>query len=174
MKIAITGTGYVGLVTGVCLAHKGHDVTCVDTDAAKIAVLSSGKCPIVENGLVDLMKKTKARLTFTTDYKSAYENSEVIFICVGTPERNDGYANLKYVCRAAEQIADSAAVDCVVVIKSTVPIGTNEKIEKLLTSRAKPGVDIQVASNPEFMAQGTAVRDMPASALLTGVFSYCL
>lgn len=175
MKIAITGTGYVGLVTGVCLAHVGHEVVCIDSDKTKIAVLNSGKSPIFEAGVEELMASCKERLDYTCDYETAYRDSQVIFICVGTPERGDGYANLRYVYEAVAQIAETAATDCVVIVKSTVPIGTNDKLEKLLHTNLKNSVSIQVASNPEFLSQGTAVHDMlHGSRIVIGVESeYC-
>jgi len=160
MKIAIAGTGYVGLVTGVCLAQWGHDVICVDAEKTKVATLNSGKTPIFESGVEELMFACKDRLEYTCDYKYAYRDSQVIFICVGTPERGDGYANLKYVYEAAEQIAETAETDCVVIVKSTVPIGTNDKLEKLMQSKSKNNIKIHIASNPEFLSQGTAVHDM--------------
>lgn len=159
MKIAVAGTGYVGLVTGVCLAEHGHNVVCVDVDEEKVAKMSKGISPIYEPGLDDLMIKNMERLTFTTDYASAYKDAEVIFIGVGTPEKKDGSANLTYVYKVAEQIAENAENDCIVVIKSTVPIGTNDKVEAFITEKAKDGISIHIASNPEFLAQGTAVRD---------------
>ena len=169
MKIAVAGTGYVGLVTGVCLAEHGHQVTCVDIDEQKIAKMQQGLSPIYEPGLEELMHKNRDRLVFTTDFSSAYADAEVIFIGVGTPEKKDGSANLRYVYQAAEQIAESAMRDCVVVVKSTVPIGTNEKVEELIKRKARPGVRLSVASNPEFLAQGTAVRDtLHASRIVIG------
>ena len=131
MKIAVAGTGYVGLVTGVCLASKGHEVTCVDVDENKVKIMKNGDSPIYEPGLSELMKEHKNNLVFTTDYEEAYREAEVIFIGVGTPEKQDGSANLSYVFEVAKQIAQTVQRDCVVVIKSTVPIGTNDKIEFL-------------------------------------------
>ena len=128
MKIAVAGTGYVGLVTGVCLAEHKHEVTCVDVDEKKIEKMQQGISPIYEKGLPELMKKNMDRLTFTTDYKNAYADAEVIFIGVGTPEKVYGSANLKYVNTVPKQIAESVERDCVVVVKSTVPIGTNDKM----------------------------------------------
>lgn len=159
MKISVAGTGYVGLVTGVCLASKGHEVTCVDIDEAKILLMQKGISPIYEPGLEELMTGNMDRLAFTTDYESAYENADVIFIGVGTPEKNDGSANLSYVFKVAKQIAETITNDCVVVVKSTVPIGTNDKLENYIKSRLKNAVNIHVASNPEFLSQGTAVKD---------------
>lgn len=169
MKIAVAGTGYVGLVTGVALAHIGHDVTCVDVDEEKVKKMSQGISPIYEEGLEELMKEGKERLTYTTNYKEAYKDKDVIFIGVGTPERADGSANLDYVYKVCEQIAESVNKDCVVVVKSTVPIGTNDKVEEYLRKNVKPGIKIYVASNPEFLAQGTAVRDtLHASRIVVG------
>ncbi|MGI6545386.1 MAG: UDP-glucose dehydrogenase family protein [Fastidiosipilaceae bacterium] len=169
MKIAVAGTGYVGLVTGVCLADKGHEVTCVDVDENKIKTLSAGRSPIYEVDLEELMSKNQSRLTYTTDYASAYEDAEVIFIGVGTPEKSDGSANLQYVYAAVEQIAETVRRDCVVAIKSTVPIGTNDRIEEFLNDRLVADVKVSLVSNPEFLAQGTAVRDsLHASRIVVG------
>ena len=170
MKVAVAGTGYVGLVTGVCLAENGNEVTCVDIDEKKIAQMEQGISPIYEPGLEELMHKNKDRLHYTTDYKSAYEDADVIFIGVGTPEKRDGSANLTYVYRVVEQIAETVQKDCVVVVKSTVPIGTNDKVENILKNNLKHPVSISVASNPEFLAQGTAIRDtLHASRIVLGV-----
>ncbi len=169
MKVAIAGTGYVGLVTGVALAHIEHEVTCVDVDQAKVERMQQGICPIYEEGLEELMKKNKERLTYTTDYKSAYQDADVIFIGVGTPERKDGSANLDYVYQVCEQIASSVCRDCTVVVKSTVPIGTNDAVEEYLRNHVKDGIQINVCSNPEFLAQGTAVHDtLYASRIVVG------
>ena len=169
MKIAVAGTGYVGLVTGVCLASKGHEVTCVDVDEKKLAVLNAGRTPIYEPGLQELMEENRERLTFTSDYRQAYRDAEVIFIGVGTPEKKDGSANLTYVYKVAKQIAGSVNRDCVVVVKSTVPIGTNDKIEAYIKAHQTEDVKIWVASNPEFLSQGTAVRDtLHASRIVIG------
>ncbi|MGG3123248.1 UDP-glucose/GDP-mannose dehydrogenase family protein [Priestia megaterium] len=170
MKIAVAGTGYVGLVTGVCLAENGHSVTCVDIDDKKVALMESGISPIYEPGLEELMNNNMERLHFTTDYQAAYKDADVIFIGVGTPEKPDGSANLSYVYGVAEQIAASIEKDCVVVVKSTVPIGTNDKIENLIKSQLKHDVNVYVASNPEFLSQGTAVKDtLHTSRIVIGV-----
>ncbi|NBH81478.1 UDP-glucose/GDP-mannose dehydrogenase family protein [bacterium C-53] len=170
MKIAVAGTGYVGLVTGVCLAENGHSVTCVDVDASKIEMMRRGISPIYEQGLSELMRKNKEKLTFTLDFKEAYADADVIFIGVGTPEKRDGSANLAYVYGVADQIAEVVTKECVVVVKSTVPIGTNDKIEQYFADRLQNRVKIHVASNPEFLAQGTAVRDtLHASRIVIGV-----
>lgn len=160
MKIAIAGTGYVGLVSAVVFAHIGHHVVCVDVDEAKIEQLRKGVCPIHEPTLPELMAKNLCRLTFTTDYATAYSDADAIFIAVGTPEKVDGSANLSYVYSVAKQIAASVTRDCVVVVKSTVPIGTNEKVEQHIKKHLMCGVNIEVVSNPEFLSQGTALRDM--------------
>lgn len=159
MKIAVAGTGYVGLVTGVCLAEHGHTVTCVDVDEQKIEQLRQGQTPIYEKDLPELLVRNRERLTFTTDCAAGYRDAQVIFIGVGTPEKRDGSANLKYVYAVAGQIAETAERDCVVVVKSTVPIGTNDKLEEFLQARQTHPVRLEVASNPEFLSQGTAVRD---------------
>ncbi|PGY12672.1 UDP-glucose/GDP-mannose dehydrogenase family protein [Bacillus sp. AFS031507] len=170
MKIAVAGTGYVGLVTGVCLAEHRHSVTCVDIDDKKVALMKAGISPIYEPGLEELLVNNMDRLNFTTEYKEAYKDADVIFIGVGTPEKQDGSANLSYVYGVAEQIAESIEKDCVVVVKSTVPIGTNDRIEDMIKSRLVHDVNVYVASNPEFLAQGTAVRDtLHASRIVIGV-----
>lgn len=170
MKVAIAGTGYVGFVTAVCLAEKGHLVTCVDIDKEKINKLKlEGKALIYEHGLDELMQKNKQRLIYTTDYNLAYKDADVIFIAVGTPEKKDGSANLSYVYKVAEEIAQTIERDVVVVIKSTVPIGTNEKVEKYLTANKTSNAKVSVVSNPEFLAQGTAVNDtLNASRIVIG------
>ena len=169
MKIAVAGTGYVGLVTGVCLAEHGHVVTCVDVDENKIKMMESGKSPIYEPGLEELMVKNMDHLYFTTDYQKAYVDADVIIIAVGTPEKKDGSANLAFVFGVAGQIAESISKECVVIVKSTVPIGTNDEVEKILNENSR-GIKVHVASNPEFLAQGTAVPDtMHASRIVLGV-----
>ncbi len=161
-NIAVAGTGYVGLVAGVCLAEKGQQVICVDIDEKKIASMKKGVSPIFEEGLEELMHKNynDGNIDYTTDYELAYRNADVIIIGVGTPEMPDGSANLSYVASVARQIAESVERDCVVVIKSTVPIGTNDNIEKYINDLLVHDVKIEVASNPEFLAQGKAVNDM--------------
>ena len=174
MKIVVAGTGYVGLVTGACLAEMGHNVTCVDIDENKVAMMKKGISPIYEPGLDELLEKNhnEGRLDFTTDYISAYKNADIVFIGVGTPEREDGSANLDYVFKVCEQIAENLENDCLVVVKSTVPIGTNDNIEEFLKENAKNNVRIEVASNPEFLAQGTAVVDtLKARRIVIGVES---
>jgi len=161
MKLAVAGTGYVGLVAGVCFAEKGHDVTCVDIDEEKVNLMRSGISPIYETGLEELMKKNNesGRLHYTTDYKLAYKDADAIFIGVGTPEMPDGSANLNFIATVSRQIAESIEKDCLVVVKSTVPVGTNDKVEQFIKDFLINDVKVEVASNPEFLAQGNAVRD---------------
>lgn len=175
MKIAIAGTGYVGLVTGVCLAEVGHkNVVCVDVDESKVKLMQSGKSPIYEDGLEELMQKNYelGRISYTTNYKDAYKDADVIMIAVGTPERKDGSANLDYIKKVSKQVSESVTKDTLVVIKSTVPIGTNDGIEKYIKRNLKNNVKIELASNPEFLSQGTAVKDtLNASRIVIGVES---
>ena len=174
MKIAVAGTGYVGLVAGVCFAEVGHEVTCVDIDENKVKLMESGLSPIYEDGLEELMKKNNAtgRLHYTTDYAKAYREAEAIFIGVGTPEMPDGSANLSYIATVCRQIAESIVHDCLVVVKSTVPIGTNDKVEQFIKDFLVNDVKVEVASNPEFLAQGTAVRDtLRAARIIIGTES---
>lgn len=174
MNISVAGTGYVGLVAGVCFAEKGHNVTCVDIDEKKVKLMESGVSPIYEADLEELMKKNNAagRLHYTTDYMSAYRHADAIFIGVGTPEQPDGSANLSYIATVSRQIAESIEQDCLVVVKSTVPIGTNDKVEQFIKDFLIHDVRIEVASNPEFLAQGTAVRDtLQAARIIIGTES---
>lgn len=174
MKIVVAGTGYVGLVTGACLSEIGHKVTCVDIDENKVTMMKKGISPIYEPGLDELLKRNyeEGRLDFTTDYKNAYKDANIVFIGVGTPEREDGSANLDYVFKVCEQIAESVENNCLVVVKSTVPIGTNDRVEEFLKEHVKASIHIEVASNPEFLAQGTAVKDtLYASRIVIGVES---
>ena len=162
MKLAVAGTGYVGLVAGVCFAERGHTVTCVDVDEQKIARMRAGESPIYEIGLEELLKKNIAeqRLFFTTDFEHAYSDADAIFIGVGTPEQPDGSANLNYIAAVCRQIAQSVTRDCLVVVKSTVPVGTNDKVEQYIKDNLARDVKVRVASNPEFLAQSNAVHDM--------------
>ncbi len=174
MNIVVVGTGYVGLVTGVCLSEVGHTVTCIDIDKRKVEKMENGISPIYEPGIEELLKKNHElnRLNFTTDYKFTYRSADVIFIGVGTPEREDGSANLEYVFEVCRQIAQNVERNCLVVVKSTVPIGTNDKVECYLKENLRHKVKIEVASNPEFLSQGTAVKDtMNASRIVIGVES---
>ncbi|WP_342757085.1 UDP-glucose/GDP-mannose dehydrogenase family protein [Kineothrix sedimenti] len=174
MKLAVAGTGYVGLVAGVCFAEVGHDVTCVDVDKNKVELMESGRSPIFETGLEELMRKNYAlgRLHYTIDYKNAYKDADAIFIGVGTPERPDGSANLSYIATVSRQIAESVERDCLVVVKSTVPVGTNDKVEQFIRDFLVKDVTVEVASNPEFLAQGSAVHDtLHAARIIIGTES---
>jgi UDPglucose 6-dehydrogenase len=160
MRIAMIGTGYVGLVSGACLADFGHQVTCVDKDAGKIDALNAGKMPIWEPGLESLVKANgqRGRLRFTTDLASGVKGAEAVFIAVGTPaRRGDGQADLTFVYAAVRELAPLIAERAVVVTKSTVPVGTGDRIVEIL---AEEGVgQASVASNPEFLREGAAIRD---------------
>ena len=172
MRIAMIGTGYVGLVSGVCFSDFGHDVICVDKDPAKIEMLNRGEVPIYEPGLEQLMEKNVAagRLTFTQDLARAVETADAVFIAVGTPtRRGDGHADLTYVFAAAEEIATALSGYTVVVTKSTVPIGTNRRVEEVI-AKANPQADFGVASNPEFLREGAAIDDfMHPDRVVVGV-----
>ncbi|HOK25689.1 MAG TPA: UDP-glucose/GDP-mannose dehydrogenase family protein [Bacteroidales bacterium] len=164
MKIVVAGTGYVGLVTGTCFAETGVTVTCVDIDKEKIKLLQEGKTPLYEPGLEPMMKRNieKGRLSFTTDLEKSLEGSEAIFIAVGTPPGEDGSADLQHVLKVASEIGKNIKSYVVVVIKSTVPVGTSEKVRKIIREELeKRGVDIpfDMASNPEFLKEGSAVED---------------
>jgi len=161
MRVAMIGTGYVGLVSGACFADFGHEVTCVDKDEAKIAALERGEIPIFEPGLDDLVKSNvmAGRLKFTTELSPAVKAADAVFIAVGTPSRRgDGHADLSYVYGAAREIA--AAVDgfTVVITKSTVPVGTGDEVERII-AETRAGCDCTVVSNPEFLREGAAIRD---------------
>ena len=172
MRIVVAGTGYVGLVTAVCLSEKGHHVICVDIDEHKIALMQQGISPIFENGLEEMMLRNRERLIFTTDYRSAYRDADAIIICVGTPEKKDGSVNLACVLNVAKEIARMAENDCVIVLKSTAPIGTSDKIEIFVQENLKHNIHIEVVANPEFLSQGTAVKDtLGASRIILGVES---
>lgn len=174
MKIAMIGTGYVGLVSGVCLSDFGHDVICVDKDPTKIAMLKQGEVPIYEPGLEALMAKNVAagRLTFSGDLAKAIDGAEAIFIAVGTPtRRGDGHADLTFVMDAAEEIALAIKDYVVVITKSTVPVGTNRQVADVI-SAANPDADFDVASNPEFLREGAAIDDfMRPDRVVVGVES---
>jgi len=174
MKIAVAGTGYVGLVAGVCFAEVGHQVICVDVDEKKVDMMKRGISPIYETDLEELMQKNNAagRIDYTTDYKSAYKDPDAIFIGVGTPEQPDGSANLTYIATVARQIAETIEKDCLVVVKSTVPVGTNDKVEQFIKDFLVNDVRVEVASNPEFLAQGSAVYDtLHAQRIIIGTES---
>jgi len=172
MKIAMIGTGYVGLVSGVCFSDFGHEVTCVDKDAAKVAALMRGVVPIYEPGLDTVMARNVAagRLTFTTDLAAAVSGAEVVFIAVGTPtRRGDGHADLTYVMAAAEEIAAALTGYAVIVTKSTVPVGTNRKVAEVVRN-ARPDASFDFASNPEFLREGAAIDDfMRPDRIVVGV-----
>ncbi|MFO6465305.1 UDP-glucose dehydrogenase family protein [Jannaschia sp. KMU-145] len=174
MKIAMIGTGYVGLVSGVCFSDFGHEVVCVDRDPAKIEMLEGGRVPIFEPGLEDLMVRNvgSGRLTFTTDLKAAVDGADAVFIAVGTPtRRGDGHADLTYVMAAAEEIARALTGYAVVVTKSTVPVGTNRKVADAMRAAA-PEAAFDVASNPEFLREGAAIDDfMRPDRVVVGVES---
>ncbi|MDB5459625.1 MAG: UDP-glucose 6-dehydrogenase [Caulobacteraceae bacterium] len=161
MRVAMIGTGYVGLVSGACFADFGHTVTCIDKDAAKIARLEQGEIPIFEPGLDELVARNarEGRLLFSTEAGKAVHEADAVFIAVGTPSRRgDGHADLSYVYAAAEEIAGLLDGFTVVVTKSTVPVGTGDEIEAILR-RARPGGDFAVVSNPEFLREGAAIND---------------
>ena len=161
MKIAVAGAGYVGLVTGTCFAELGNDVVCVDIDGDKIKKLNSGIIPIYEPGLDELIKRNEkeGRLRFTTDLKKAIKESEIIFICVGTPPKDSGDADLSYVENVARTIADVMDSYKIIVEKSTVPVETGEKVAKSIRSYNVHKVDFDIVSNPEFLREGSAIED---------------
>jgi UDPglucose 6-dehydrogenase len=164
MRLAIVGTGYVGLVTGVCLSEVGHDVSCVDLNAEKVAKLKEGICPIFEPDLEGMMRRNQSheRLHFTTDLKSALTGAKVVFIAVGTPEGEDGSADLTYVKAVARSIGQQIADDIIVVVKSTVPVGTCDLVAEVIDQELKTRgskIKVTVASNPEFLKEGAAVGD---------------
>lgn len=161
MRIAMIGTGYVGLVTGACFSEFGVEVTCVDKDTAKIAMLHRGEIPIFEPGLDDLVASnvSAGRLTFTTDLAAAVAGADAVFIAVGTPSRRgDGHADLSYVHAAAEEIAGALTGYTVVVTKSTVPVGTGRDVANIIR-KARPDAEFDVCSNPEFLREGAAIND---------------
>ncbi|AOL35916.1 UDP-glucose dehydrogenase family protein [Geobacillus thermoleovorans] len=162
-KIAVVGTGYVGLVTGVCLSDIGHHVTCVDIDERKVEKMKEGISPIYEPGLDELMKRNieRGRLHFTTSHEEAFCDAEVIYIAVGTPQKENGSADLRFVEQAARDIGAHIERDGVVVVtKSTVPVGTNEKIRVWIQQHLQRPVRFDIVSNPEFLREGSAIYDM--------------
>jgi UDPglucose 6-dehydrogenase len=161
MNIAVIGSGYVGLITGACFAEFGLNVTCVDNDEKKIKSLKKGAVPFYEPGLEELMQRNIAagRMQFTSDIAVAVESSLVIFIAVGTPPRGDGSADMKYVEGVAKEIADNINSYKVIVTKSTVPVGTGEKVRKIISKHLKETVDFDVVSNPEFLREGAGIED---------------
>ena len=174
MNVVMIGAGYVGLVSGACFAEFGARVTCVDKDAGKIASLAKGKIPIYEPGLDDLVARnvSSGRLAFTTDLAQAVAEADLIFIAVGTPtRRGDGYADLKYVYAAAEELAGHLQGYTVIVDKSTVPVGTAREVQRVIR-KANPSADFDVASNPEFLREGSAIADfMRPDRVVLGVES---
>lgn len=172
MKIAMIGTGYVGLVSGVCFSDFGHDVVCVDTSAEKIAKLNAGEVPIYEPGLDVVMARNVAagRLRFSTDTTDAVDGADAVFIAVGTPtRRGDGHADLTYVIAAAKDVACALTGYAVIVTKSTVPVGTNRRVADVIR-QSRPDADYDVASNPEFLREGAAIEDfMKPDRVVVGV-----
>src|SRR5262249_18233883 len=161
MRIAIIGSGYVGLVTGACFAEFGHVVTCIDNDAGKIAALARGEMPIFEPGLAQLVAKcvSERRLSFATELASAAGQANPVFICVGTPSRaTDGLADLPHVYQAARGLAPHLDTYKVIVTKSTVPVGTGDEIARII-GELRPNADFAVVSNPEFLREGAAIED---------------
>ncbi len=175
MKVAVVGTGYVGLVSGACFAKIGHEVTCVDIDEKKIRMLKAGKCPIYEPGLEEIIRESvkRRKISFTTDLKSAARKSQAIFIAVGTPPRSNGEADLSYVENVARTIASVLGKDHKVIVeKSTVPVQTGEWVRQTIQRCAKKGAQFDVASNPEFLREGSAVSDfMNPDRIVLGVES---
>ncbi|MFS0889761.1 UDP-glucose dehydrogenase family protein [Peribacillus frigoritolerans] len=171
MKIAVLGTGYVGLSTGVCLSEIGHNVICIDTDEQKIKSLRQGISPIYEPGLENFLIQNAAagRLLFTTSHREALNGAEIIIIAVGTPQMEDGGADLSYIVQAAKDIAANLVQSSVVVIKSTVPVGTNDFIKSIIEEHCNESVTFNMVSNPEFLRQGSAVMDtMQADRIIIG------
>src|SRR5258708_91224 len=161
MRIAMIGTGYVGLVSGACLSEFGHHVTCIDKDGEKVAALRQGTIPIYEPGLDEVVavNARAGRLSFDTDLAKAVGSADAVFIAVGTPSgRGDGHADLTYVFQATEEIAAALKGYAVIVAKSTVPVGTSRKVEEILR-RIRPEAPFDVASNPEFLREGSAIED---------------
>ncbi|MDD5645106.1 MAG: UDP-glucose/GDP-mannose dehydrogenase family protein [bacterium] len=174
MKTAVIGAGYVGLVTGACLAELGHSVICVDSNKTKISALKAGRIPIYEPGLDKIILKNRARrrLTFSTSIKSAVENSEIIFIAVNTPPRSDGSADLSYVAGVAHEIAVLMKDYKIIVDKSTVPVKTGEKVAETIKRYSRKNMDFDVVSNPEFLREGSAIHDaMNPDRIVIGVTS---
>jgi UDPglucose 6-dehydrogenase len=171
MKITVIGSGYVGLVSGICFAKIGHEIVCVDKDESKITKLNSGIIPIFEPGLELLLENSvKAKkISFTTDLKTALKNSNAVFIAVGTPQDEDGSADLSYVLAAAKEIAELSDSYKLIITKSTVPAGTGAKVKKLV-AQTNPQLDFAVASNPEFLREGAAIDDfMNPDRIVVGV-----
>ena len=160
MKLAVIGTGYVGLVTGTCFARYGNNVVCVDVNTERIAKLQKGIVPFYEPGLEEMMRRNmnEGRLSFTNSTSEALKNAEACFICVGTPQNPDGSANMSYIESAANDIAEGMSGDLLVVVKSTVPVGTNSRVKSIISSREAPH-NLFMASNPEFLREGSSLTD---------------
>jgi UDPglucose 6-dehydrogenase len=167
MRLTMVGTGYVGLVTGVCFANTGNDVICLDVNEKKIESLRRGECPIYEPGLTDLMERNIAagRLKFTLDKKESYRDADMIFICVGTPSDERGHTDLKYIHQAADDISEviktlgPTQTPKIVVVKSTVPVGTTMAVKSRIREKVGPDIPFRVADNPEFLKEGAAIED---------------
>ncbi|MEH7274742.1 UDP-glucose dehydrogenase family protein [Neobacillus vireti] len=161
MNISVVGTGYVGLVTGVCLSEIGHQVICIDNDIDKVEKMKQGISPIYEPGLDELMKKNieNGTLRFTQDYTAGYQKADIIIIAVGTPQLPDGSANLTYIESVSRSIAEHIDHNVIVVTKSTVPVGTNDFVKETILNNLKNDVEINIASNPEFLREGSAIHD---------------
>lgn len=178
MRVVMVGTGYVGLVTGACLAEVGHDVTCVDLSEQKIRLLKDGVCPIFEPGLENIIRRNVEhdRLQFTTDLAGPLAQADMVFIAVGTPEGEDGSADLKYVKAVAESLGQLISKDMVVVVKSTVPVGTCDIVEEIIDrelDKRKAKYQVVVASNPEFLKEGDAIADfMKPDRVVVGLNDY--
>ena len=161
MRVAMVGTGYVGLISGACIADFGHQVICIDKDSAKISALNAGEIPIYEPGLAELVRSNigQGRLSFSTELEEAVAEADAVFIAVGTPSRRgDGHADLSYVYEAAREIAAALKGFTVVITKSTVPVGTGDEVERIIRE-LRPGNDVAVVSNPEFLREGAAIHD---------------
>lgn len=161
MNIAVVGTGYVGLVTGVCLAEIGHQVICIDIDIEKIEKMKQGITPIYEPGIEELMKKNinNKMIDFTNNYKKRFASTDIIIVAVGTPQKADGSADLSFIEQAAKDIAHNITSDIIVVTKSTVSVGTNEYIKNVIQKNSNQNIQVQIVSNPEFLREGTAIFD---------------
>ena len=165
MKIAIIGTGYIGLVQGVIMSDLGFDITCIDNNEEKIEILKKGKSPIYEPGLEEVLKKSikNGKIKFTSNYNFGIKNADVIFLAVGTPPLADGSSNLNYITAASKNLAQFLSKDSLIITKSTVPMGTNKKIKKIILDELKKrnmgNLNVSVISNPEFLREGKAVYD---------------
>lgn len=174
MKLAVIGSGYVGLVTGACFANLGHTVVCVDNDAEKIRMLKAGKIPFYEPGLHEMVTDNVAarRLSFTTEIAKVVNHCEILFICVHTPPLPDGGADLTFVEKVAKQVATHLRKYCLIVEKSTVPVETGEWVFRTIQRNVRPGIQFDVASNPEFLREGSALHDfMKPDRIVLGVSS---